>query len=180
MSASASSYRDRHRQSRLAATTPRGAASPGACGVEPPRGRRDRRKRGRGDRAPRWIDGAAAVYLVDACVSGAPPGTIHRFDATAAPLPDLGSGLSTHGFGAPVAIELAARSTVCRRAASSMRSRAAHSTWARRSRRRSPKRWPKLCGACAQRSIWRGPGRAARCEASLMRPRPSKRVASCK
>jgi len=53
------------------------------------------------------IDGAAAVYLVDACVSGAPPGAIHRFDATAAPLPDLGSGLSTHGFGVSVAIELA-------------------------------------------------------------------------
>ena len=31
--------------------------------------------------------------------------TIRRFDATAAALPELGSGLSTHGFGVSVTIE---------------------------------------------------------------------------
>ncbi|HXY59853.1 MAG TPA: hydrogenase maturation protease [Methylocystis sp.] len=53
------------------------------------------------------IEAAAAAWLVDACVSGGPPGAVHRFDATAAPLPDLGYGLSTHGFGLVEAIELA-------------------------------------------------------------------------
>jgi hydrogenase maturation protease len=52
------------------------------------------------------IDGAAAVFAVDACASGAPPGAVHRFDANAAPLPDLSFGLSTHGFGLAAAIEL--------------------------------------------------------------------------
>lgn len=53
------------------------------------------------------IEGAAAVFAVDACASGVCPGTIHRFDANAAPLPDLSSSLSTHGFGLANAIELA-------------------------------------------------------------------------
>jgi hydrogenase maturation protease len=53
------------------------------------------------------INGAAAAFIVDACASGAPPGTIRRFDASTAPLPDLAFALSTHGFGLAAAIELA-------------------------------------------------------------------------
>ena len=53
------------------------------------------------------IEGASAVFVVDACVSGAPPGTIRRFDATEAPLPDLGASVSTHDLGLAAAIELA-------------------------------------------------------------------------
>lgn len=53
------------------------------------------------------ISGAASVHLVDACTSGAPQGTVHRFDAAAAPLPQTGFRLSTHGLGLAEAIELA-------------------------------------------------------------------------
>jgi hydrogenase maturation protease len=53
------------------------------------------------------MDGAAAAYLIDACVSGAPAGTVRRFDVTAAPLPQDAFNLSTHGFGLAEAIELA-------------------------------------------------------------------------
>lgn len=53
------------------------------------------------------LDGSAAAYLVDACASGAPPGTVRRFDVHAAPLPQRLFGLSTHGFGLAEAIELA-------------------------------------------------------------------------
>jgi hydrogenase maturation protease len=53
------------------------------------------------------MEGAASAFVVDACTSGAPPGTIHRFDVSAAPLPDVALGLSTHGFGLATAIELA-------------------------------------------------------------------------
>jgi len=54
-----------------------------------------------------WV-GADAVVLVDAMSSGAAPGTIRRFDATAGPLPAPAfSGGSTHGFGVAEAVELA-------------------------------------------------------------------------
>jgi hydrogenase maturation protease len=53
------------------------------------------------------LDCAAAAYLIDACASGAPAGTVHRFDAAAAPLPQAAFGLSTHGFGLSEAVELA-------------------------------------------------------------------------
>jgi hydrogenase maturation protease len=53
------------------------------------------------------MDGAESVFLIDACASGAPAGTIHRFDVSAAPLPDLAFGLSTHGCGLAMAVELA-------------------------------------------------------------------------
>ena len=54
------------------------------------------------------MDGAASVFLIDACASGAPPGTIRRFDASAAPAPaEIALGLSTHGFGPAAAVELA-------------------------------------------------------------------------
>jgi hydrogenase maturation protease len=52
------------------------------------------------------LDGASAAYLIDACVSNAPPGTVHRVDANHAPLPQASSDLSTHGFGLAAAIEL--------------------------------------------------------------------------
>jgi hydrogenase maturation protease len=53
------------------------------------------------------IERADAAYLVDACASGAPAGTIRRFDAAAAPLPHHTFALSTHGLGLAEAIELA-------------------------------------------------------------------------
>ncbi len=52
------------------------------------------------------LDGASAAYLIDACVSNAPPGTVHRVDANVAPLPQASSDLSTHGFGLAAAVEL--------------------------------------------------------------------------
>ena len=53
------------------------------------------------------LDGAAAAYLIDACQSGAPAGTVYRFDVSAAALPQGLGGLSTHGFGLAEAVELA-------------------------------------------------------------------------
>jgi hydrogenase maturation protease len=53
-----------------------------------------------------WKDAACAI-LVDAVQSGAPPGTIHRFDAHAEKLPTWFSHSSTHSFGIAEAIELA-------------------------------------------------------------------------
>ncbi len=53
------------------------------------------------------MEGAKRVFLIDACVSGARPGTIHRFDVSVAPLPAVALGLSSHGFGVAAAVELA-------------------------------------------------------------------------
>jgi hydrogenase maturation protease len=53
------------------------------------------------------IDGADAVVIIDAALSGAPPGTIHRFDANAGPLPETMFTVSTHAMGLAEAIELA-------------------------------------------------------------------------
>ena len=53
------------------------------------------------------IDGTDAVVIVDAALSGAPPGTIHRFDAHAAALPETMFAMSTHAIGLAGAIELA-------------------------------------------------------------------------
>ena len=53
------------------------------------------------------LDGVEAAYLVDACVSGAAPGALHRFDASHAPLPAARFGVSTHGMGLADALELA-------------------------------------------------------------------------
>jgi hydrogenase maturation protease len=55
----------------------------------------------------REMSAAERLFLVDACVSGAPPGTIHRFDVSSVPMPALASGYSTHGFGLAAAVELA-------------------------------------------------------------------------
>lgn len=54
----------------------------------------------------RWT-GAAAVYLLDAAVSGAAPGTLHRIDGLREPLPVLRSSPSSHGGDVAAAIELA-------------------------------------------------------------------------
>jgi hydrogenase maturation protease len=53
------------------------------------------------------FDGAAAALLVDACSSGAEPGTLHRFDAGAAAIPARVLRSSTHAFGVGETIELA-------------------------------------------------------------------------
>jgi hydrogenase maturation protease len=53
------------------------------------------------------LEGASTAFLVDACSSGAPPGTVRRFDVGKEPLPQVVFGLSTHGIGLAEAIELA-------------------------------------------------------------------------
>lgn len=53
------------------------------------------------------LDGAAAAYLIDACVSGEPAGTIRRFDLAAGRLPPTAAALSSHGIGLAEALELA-------------------------------------------------------------------------
>jgi len=52
-------------------------------------------------------DGADAAVVVDTVRSGAPPGTIHRLDATHEPLPSLARRASSHTIGVGEAIELA-------------------------------------------------------------------------
>lgn len=54
-----------------------------------------------------WWDAGAEVVLVDAARSGAAPGTVHRFDACAAPLPGELLRVSTHTGGVAEAVELA-------------------------------------------------------------------------
>ncbi len=51
--------------------------------------------------------GAARVVVVDAAESGAPPGTVQRFDARSQPLPVRSLRSSTHAFGVSDAVELA-------------------------------------------------------------------------
>jgi len=53
------------------------------------------------------LEGADVAVLVDATVSGAPPGTVHRFDVTGQVLPSRLAEVSSHGFGLAQAIELA-------------------------------------------------------------------------
>jgi hydrogenase maturation protease len=52
-------------------------------------------------------DGADTAVVVDAAGSGAEPGTLHRFDASATPIPASVFRSSTHAFGVGEAIELA-------------------------------------------------------------------------
>ncbi len=52
-------------------------------------------------------DGARAVWIVDAVCSGAQAGTLHRFDASAGPVPAELFGVSTHRLGLADALELA-------------------------------------------------------------------------
>ncbi len=53
------------------------------------------------------LDQADCAVLIDASFSGAPPGTVRRFDVAREPLPRTGFAASTHGFGLVEAIELA-------------------------------------------------------------------------
>jgi len=55
------------------------------------------------------LRGADLAVVVDATAStaGVEPGTVHRFDATAGPLPATFGRLSSHGLGLTEAIELA-------------------------------------------------------------------------
>ena len=53
------------------------------------------------------IESAASAYLIDACVSGAPAGTVRRLDVAASPLPLDTLSLSSHGLGLAEAVELA-------------------------------------------------------------------------
>lgn len=54
-----------------------------------------------------WWEGADAVWVVDAVVSGAKPGTVHRLDASECPLPAHLFAASTHHFGLAQTVELA-------------------------------------------------------------------------
>jgi hydrogenase maturation protease len=51
--------------------------------------------------------GVEWAIVVDAAASGAPPGTVRRFDAAAGPLPAGAALSSTHAFSVSDAIELA-------------------------------------------------------------------------
>jgi hydrogenase maturation protease len=51
-------------------------------------------------------DGADRAFVVDAVASGAEPGTVHRFDATAEALPSREFRSSTHALGIGETIEL--------------------------------------------------------------------------
>ena len=53
------------------------------------------------------LQGTEAVILADASSSGAPSGTVRRFDGVAGPLPRELFAVSTHGVGVAEAIELA-------------------------------------------------------------------------
>jgi hydrogenase maturation protease len=53
------------------------------------------------------LAGTRAALLIDAVQSGAAPGTVHRFDALAGPLPAALLRCSTHLLGVAEAVELA-------------------------------------------------------------------------
>jgi len=54
------------------------------------------------------LDGAPSATILDAVSSGAAPGTVHRFDVSAEPLPaSVRRATSTHALGLAEAIELA-------------------------------------------------------------------------
>ncbi|SDJ43076.1 hydrogenase maturation protease [Aliiruegeria lutimaris] len=55
------------------------------------------------------FDTEAALVLIDATRSGAPPGTLTRFDAMATPLPRPLFHNSTHEFGLAEVVEIARR-----------------------------------------------------------------------
>ena len=53
------------------------------------------------------LQGAGRAVLVDATSSGAPPGTVRRFEAAEGPLPTSFARGSSHGLGVAEAVELA-------------------------------------------------------------------------
>ena len=61
------------------------------------------------DEPTRLLDawqGADAAVVVDAITSGAPAGTLHRFDASAEPVPARAFRSSTHAYGLAETVEL--------------------------------------------------------------------------
>jgi hydrogenase maturation protease len=50
--------------------------------------------------------GMRRVFLIDASVSGAAAGTVHRFDVSTRPLPRVSVGRTSHSFGIAEAVEL--------------------------------------------------------------------------
>lgn len=62
---------------------------------------------GEGTALLRLWKGCSRVAVVDAVVSGLPPGTLHRHDAARGPLPVRPASASSHAFGVAEAIELA-------------------------------------------------------------------------
>ena len=52
------------------------------------------------------LDGVRRAFLIDACVSAGPHGTMQRFDVSHDPLPRGRFGLSTHSLGLADVIEL--------------------------------------------------------------------------
>lgn len=60
------------------------------------------------DLMERW-KGADTVILIDAVRSGAPPGTVHRIDASRETVPGSFFSYSTHAFSVAEAVELARR-----------------------------------------------------------------------
>ncbi len=53
------------------------------------------------------VTGATAAIIIDACRSGSPAGTIHRFDVVKSPIPVNLGAFSSHGFGLAAGLELA-------------------------------------------------------------------------
>jgi hydrogenase maturation protease len=53
------------------------------------------------------MEGRARVVIVDACLSGRSPGTIHSLDANAGPLPRPMFAMSSHAIGLVESVELA-------------------------------------------------------------------------
>lgn len=61
--------------------------------------------RGDGARVMRMWKGLSTVLLIDAVHSGAPPGTLHRLDASLHPIPAKYLCTSSHQFGVAEAVE---------------------------------------------------------------------------
>jgi hydrogenase maturation protease len=53
------------------------------------------------------LSGVDSAYMIDACKTGQPIGTVNRFDVSLTALPDSACGRSTHGMGLADAVELA-------------------------------------------------------------------------
>ena len=110
--------------------------------------------------------GAEDAVVVDAAASGAAPGTVHRFDAAAGPLPARSLRSSTHHFGVADAIELARALDRLPPRCASTRSRARTSARAGRCRRRSRKRWTRSWPSWQHRRV--GPNPRLRCRRSWL------------
>ncbi len=71
-----------------------------------------------------WLDGRAAAFLVDACASGAPPGTVRRFDVDSEPRAARARrSASTMASASPTRSSSRARSASCRHVCVLLRSR---------------------------------------------------------